>query len=77
MVGINIKSPWCNEIVNFWQNGRVMRMNPYEHEVLKLKIFCMTEGCMNPSGGQKVHIETGRISQKKVIGMPSKLLKKD
>lgn len=28
-------------------------MNPYEHEVLKLKIFCMTEGCMNPSGGQK------------------------
>lgn len=25
----------------------------YEREVRKLKIFCMTEGCMNPSGGQR------------------------
>jgi len=25
----------------------------YEHEVRRLKIYCETEGCMNPSGGQK------------------------
>jgi len=30
-----------------------MGMIPYEHEVFRLKIFCITEGCMNPSGGHK------------------------
>jgi len=28
-------------------------MKPYEREIRRLKIFCKTEGCMNPSGGQK------------------------
>jgi len=28
-------------------------MRPYEREVRRLKIFCKTEGCMNPSGGHK------------------------
>jgi len=28
-------------------------MIAHEHEVCRLKIFCITEGCMNPSGGHK------------------------
>lgn len=28
-------------------------MRSYEIEVRRLKIFCKTEDCMNPSGGQK------------------------
>ncbi len=28
-------------------------MQPYEREVRKIKIFCKTEGCLNPSGGHK------------------------
>lgn len=28
-------------------------MRSFEREVRRIKIFCKTEGCMNPSGGQK------------------------
>lgn len=28
-------------------------MIQYENEVCRLRIYCITEGCMNPSGGQK------------------------
>ena len=28
-------------------------MIPHEHEVCRLRIFCITEGCMNIGGGQK------------------------
>ena len=28
-------------------------METYEREVRRYKIYCITEGCMNPSGGQK------------------------
>lgn len=28
-------------------------MKSFEREVRRYKIFCKTEGCMNPSGGQK------------------------
>lgn len=28
-------------------------MIPHEHEVCRIRIFCITDGCMNPTGGHK------------------------
>lgn len=40
-------------------------MEIYELEVRRLKIFCITEGCMNRSGGQKsTHRNLKDFSQK-------------
>ena len=40
-------------------------MIPYEHEVRRIKVFCLTEGCMNQSGGQKsTHRNVKDFSQK-------------